>query len=196
MRIALVVLLVACRHDAPGGSSPSPAVHREAVRSAPVPAPVLPPAEAEADPDPTAELEDVPADEAAVVGQIVDPATGEPVAGAVVIATDGATRHLAAVSDEDGRYRLTGMTAGDVTLDIYYGDTTSEYRVTFAAGTVTVFDHELAPPVISIPVPGRTFDVALGAAAGSQDDSAGYSISSHCGGENVYIVDGADGEGM
>nr|HEX4313772.1 VIT domain-containing protein [Kofleriaceae bacterium] len=44
----------------------------------------------------------------------------------------------------------------------------------------------------NIPVPGRTFEAALGAAAGSESDSAGVSFSGASSLENQYYVDGVD----
>ncbi len=43
--------------------------------------------------------------------------------------------------------------------------------------------------VWNIPVPGRTFDAALGAAAGSQGDSIGVSFSGGTSLENTYVID-------
>ncbi len=44
----------------------------------------------------------------------------------------------------------------------------------------------------SIPVPGRTFDTALGAAAGSQGDAVGVAFSGSSSLENQYYVDGVN----
>ncbi len=48
----------------------------------------------------------------------------------------------------------------------------------------------------NIPVPGRTFDAALGAAAGSQSDGVGVSFSGSSSLENQYIVDGVNTTGL
>jgi outer membrane receptor protein involved in Fe transport len=48
----------------------------------------------------------------------------------------------------------------------------------------------------NIPVPGRTFDAALGAAAGSQNDGLGTSFSGSSSLENQYIVDGVNTTGL
>ncbi len=48
----------------------------------------------------------------------------------------------------------------------------------------------------NIPVPGRTFDAALGAAAGSQNDGFGVSFSGSTSAENQYIVDGVNTTGL
>jgi len=48
----------------------------------------------------------------------------------------------------------------------------------------------------NIPVPGRTFDAALGAAAGSQNDGLGVSFSGSSSLENQYYVDGVNTTGL
>jgi outer membrane receptor protein involved in Fe transport len=48
----------------------------------------------------------------------------------------------------------------------------------------------------NIPVPGRTFEAALGAAAGSQGDGVGVSFSGSSSLENQYIVDGVNTTGL
>ncbi len=48
----------------------------------------------------------------------------------------------------------------------------------------------------NIPVPGRTFDSALGGAAGSQNDGVGVSFSGSTSLENQYVVDGANTTGL
>ena len=48
----------------------------------------------------------------------------------------------------------------------------------------------------SVPVPGRTFESALGAAAGSQNDGLGVSFSGSSSLENQYFVDGVNTTGL
>src|SRR4029077_8649827 len=48
----------------------------------------------------------------------------------------------------------------------------------------------------NIPVPGRTFEAALGAAAGSQNDGLGTSFSGSSSLENQYYVDGVNTTGL
>jgi len=48
----------------------------------------------------------------------------------------------------------------------------------------------------NIPVPGRTFDATLGAAAGSQGDGVGVSFSGSSSLENQYYVDGVNTTGL
>ncbi len=48
----------------------------------------------------------------------------------------------------------------------------------------------------NIPVPGRTFEAALGAAAGSQGDGVGISFSGSSSLENQYYVDGVNTTGL
>lgn len=48
----------------------------------------------------------------------------------------------------------------------------------------------------NIPIPGRTFEAALGAAAGSQGDALGVSFSGSTSLENSYVVDGINTTGL
>jgi hypothetical protein len=48
----------------------------------------------------------------------------------------------------------------------------------------------------NVPVPGRTFDAALGAAAGSQHDGVGVAFSGSSSLENQYFVDGINTTGL
>ncbi len=48
----------------------------------------------------------------------------------------------------------------------------------------------------NIPVPGRTFESALGAAAGTQNDGVGVSFSGSSSLENQYVVDGVNTTGL
>ena len=48
----------------------------------------------------------------------------------------------------------------------------------------------------NIPVPGRTFESTLGAAAGSQNDGVGVSFSGSSSLENQYVVDGVNTTGL
>src|SRR5215470_3117202 len=48
----------------------------------------------------------------------------------------------------------------------------------------------------NVPVPGRTFESALGAAAGSQNDGVGVAFSGSSSLENQYIVDGVNTTGL
>ena len=48
----------------------------------------------------------------------------------------------------------------------------------------------------NIPIPGRTFEAALGAAAGSQNDGVGTSFSGSSSLENQYYVDGVNTTGL
>ena len=48
----------------------------------------------------------------------------------------------------------------------------------------------------NVPIPGRTFDAALGAAAGSQNDGVGVAFSGSSSLENQYFVDGVNTTGL
>jgi hypothetical protein len=139
----------------------------------------------------------------ALTGVVRDLETGETLAGVTVIAASPAIPgEQAAISDESGNYALDLLPA-TYTATFYYADRTiQETDLVLVRGkqlrlAATMPPSPEVPPVPpppdsdyeSIPVPGRTFDAVLGAAAGSQEDSEGVSFSSHCGIENVYVVD-------
>ncbi len=48
----------------------------------------------------------------------------------------------------------------------------------------------------NLPIPGRTFEAALGAAAGAQNDGVGVSFSGSSSLENQYVVDGVNTTGL
>jgi Carboxypeptidase regulatory-like domain len=139
-------------------------------------------------------------DRLAVLGQVTDP-TGQPMAGCTVIVT-GPNLDLAqtTITDEHGNYKVVGLPAGYYTVTFYYADQTVE-RTEIASREIeaTQLDLSMDPNAHptrpsydepsyepsfeggddyrNIPVPGRVFESALGAAAGSQNDSTGYTIS-------------------
>jgi Carboxypeptidase regulatory-like domain len=141
-------------------------------------------------------------DRLAVLGQVTD-LTDQPMPGCTVIITgpnlDGAQT---AITDDKGNYRVVGLPAGYYTVTFYYADQTIE-RTNIASREIeaTQLDLSMDPnghaprpagyDVVepsyepsfevddeyrNIPVPARVFESALGAAAGSQDDSTGYTI--------------------
>lgn len=139
-----------------------------------------------------------------LTGVVRDFETGEALAGVTVIAASPAIEgSQAAITDENGDYFLELVPATYTATFYYFDQTREETDLVLAPGrairltdTISNGPVELPPPepapdsdYISIPVPGRTFEAALGAAAGSQDDGEGISFSSHCGIENVYVVD-------
>lgn len=149
----------------------------------------------------------------AVAGVIDDRATHEAVIGATVVVTvDG--QQFAEITDEHGWYGLGGLPPGAATLTIYYNDQAIERRITVTAGRVLDLGGAGRGPATApatettetavitggvdadftrnVPVPGRTFESALGAAAGAQEDGAGVSFSGSSSLENQYVVDGVD----
>jgi hypothetical protein len=144
-----------------------------------------------------------------LTGIVRDFETGEALVGVTVIAAsptvDGSQ---AAITDENGNYFLELQPAIYTATFYYLDQTREEADLVLAPGkAIRLADTissgpETLPPVgppplpesdyVNIPVPGRTFEAVLGVAAGSQEDGEGVSFSSHCGLENVYIVDSDD----
>ncbi len=135
----------------------------------------------------------------AIYGRVTDERTGEPVPGVTVIASGGAIQgEQVAITDEDGRYKISGLPGGYITATFYLGELTVERgNVIVSSLDPTPLDQRLdtSPPRIvrsvddyieNIPVPGRTFEAALGAAA---EDDGGMTFSSHCGVENTYVIE-------
>jgi hypothetical protein len=141
-------------------------------------------------------------DRLAVLGQVTD-LTGQPMAGCTVIVTGPNVDHAqTAITDEHGNYRVVDLPAGYYTVTFYYSDETIE-RTQIASREIEATqldlsmdpngharpfrDDVLEPSYVpsfesddeyrNIPVPGRVFEATLGAAAGSQDDSTGYTIT-------------------
>jgi hypothetical protein len=128
--------------------------------------------------------------------------------GVVVTATgpDGAT--ITAISEDDGRFAIAGL-AGSYKLTFYYVEFAEERDATIWPGLATSIYESIplqqAPTIDpestvqgitidknyirNIPVPGRTFEDALGAAAGSQVDAYGISFSGVTSLENTYVID-------
>src|SRR4051812_6612318 len=139
--------------------------------------------------------------QSALTGIVRDFDTGEALAGVTVIAGSPTIDGLQAViTDENGTYFLE-LPPAVYTATFYYLTQTKEEtdlvlapgKVIRLADTISTGPEILSPPgppplpgsdYVTIPVPGRTFEAVLGAAAGSQEDS--ISFSSDCGLENVY----------
>lgn len=140
-----------------------------------------------------------------VIRGVVHDASGELAVGATVVMTGPAIEgeHVA-LTDENGTYALSGLPAGYYTQTIYFGDTTTMHENVMVTDTIPqTYDQTLEParnevPIIdvdstdrgvlvTIPVPSRTFEAVLGAAAGSEDDGDAYvGVSSI---ENRYVTD-------
>ncbi|HMG52321.1 MAG TPA: carboxypeptidase regulatory-like domain-containing protein, partial [Kofleriaceae bacterium] len=131
-----------------------------------------------------------------------------------------------AISDENGSYKIAGLPPGSYLVSFYINQVTVRrpeinvgvdkttpvfQKLKLGAGEV-VQVTDTAPTIdptsttqgISIdknylrnvPVPGRTFESALGAAAGSQNDGLGVSFSGSSSLENQYVVDGVNTTGL
>ena len=145
-------------------------------------------------------------DRLAVLGQVTDP-TDQPVPGCTVIVTGpNLDNTQTAITDEHGNYRVVGLPAGYYTVTFYYADQTIE-RTQIASREIEATQLDLSmdpnarpsrplggpsyepnfePPNFeggddyqNIQVPGRVFENTLGAAAGSQVDSIGYTFSGY-----------------
>ncbi len=86
--------------------------------------------------------------------------------------------------------KLNMAAAGGETIKIQ--DTAPTIDPTSTSQGITIDKNYIK----NIPVPGRTFESALGAAAGSQNDGAGVSFSGSSSLENQYFVDGVNTTGL
>ncbi len=155
----------------------------------------------------------------AIAGRITDSESGEPLPGVTVTIGE-----QFAVTEGDGTYKITELVPGTYTVDISF-ETTHVVRagIEVGAGNVTplyqamrigesIKIHGSPPPINivsttkekrinreqleSLPVPGDTFQSALGSVPGSSNDGAGVAFSGASGLENRYIVDGNDITGL
>jgi outer membrane receptor protein involved in Fe transport len=155
----------------------------------------------------------------AIQGVVIDAESEEPLPGVTVMVGS-----QLAITDRDGAYKITELVPGrhDVVIEL---DTTRVTRsgVVVSAGAVTTLVQKLrigesiridgTPPPIntvstahegrvdrayleSMPVPGPTFEAALGAVPGSQGDGVGVAFSGSSSLENRYLVDGIDITGL
>ena len=163
----------------------------------------------------------------AIQGVVTDSANGEGLAGVTVVVTSGQASQTA-ITEEDGSYKITGLTPGDYLVTFFFGDTTIErkninvgvarstpvfQKINTQAAVAETIVIEDKPPAIdptstthgitidqeytkNIPVPGRTFESTLGAAAGSQGDGLGVAFSGSTSLENQYFVDGVNTTGL
>lgn len=80
------------------------------------------------------------AGEASVTGLVS--ASGRPLAEAVVMIVQGSAGHpdIAALSNEDGQYRLGGLAPGSYTVEAQAGQRSQRARVTVGAGQAARLD--------------------------------------------------------
>ncbi len=86
------------------------------------------------------------ADTAGVIeGVVKDKATGDPISGVTVIVTSPALKQTqTAITDEGGRYKLTGLPAGTYKVTFYYLDLTLERgQVVVTVGKTTLVSESL-----------------------------------------------------
>ncbi len=150
-----------------------------------------------------------------IIGQVIDAKSRQPVVGATVVATSPAlTGTQTAITGEDGRYILANLPPGRYAVTVYYADQTVERtailvrarqttRVGLAVDTSQsrgeLIEIRAEPEVSSdfsknVPT-GRTFEGALGSAAGASADSLGVSFAGSTSIENNYIIDGVNTSG-
>lgn len=165
----------------------------------------------------------------AIVGQVKDEKTNEPLAGVTVVATcRSLSLTQSTLTDENGAYKISDLPPGDYVVRFYSGERTVEHsgvhvgvgksvpvfqaidqataggevvRITATAPTIDPTSTTQGITIDSsylknIPIPGRTFADALGAAAGSQNDGVGVSFSGSSSLENQYFVDGMNTTGL
>ncbi|MEO6772801.1 MAG: carboxypeptidase regulatory-like domain-containing protein [Kofleriaceae bacterium] len=133
----------------------------------------------------------------AIAGVVTDKKSGEKLAGVTVVATSPALQgNQVAISDEQGNYRIAALPAGTYTVTFYYADTTTARAnvtvrarqiaqvaqrldqsrskgevITIAASAPMIDPTSTTSGVNNLPLPGRTFESALGVAAGASGDS-------------------------
>jgi len=143
------------------------------------------------------------ADHNAVFGIVTDARSGEALAGVTVTISGGQMQGSeTAITDEHGAYKIANLPAGYVRATFYYADYALE-RGDIAISSLDPtpvyqrIDPDAAPPaprysedyLETIPVPARTFESVLGAAAGEQGDELGVTFSSGTNIENTYVIE-------
>ena len=154
----------------------------------------------------------------AVEGAIKDKETGEALGGVTI--TIGSQ---VAITDEEGRFKITDLLPGTYDIEIAFDTTTAVRRgVVVSANNTTSVYHRLkigeavfidgTPPPInirstaketqvgrkeieSLPT-GDTFESATRQVAGTQNDGVGIAVSGSSALENRYLVDGIDITGL
>lgn len=133
------------------------------------------------------------ADHNAIAGVITDPRSGEALAGVTVVVTAaGLAREQVTITDEQGAYKVAGLPAGLAKVTLYYGDLASVHdAIAVSSLGVTPMSASLDPEPrpayldyeVTIPVPTRTFEAALGEAA-LGEAALGESYV-----ENTYVIE-------
>ncbi len=160
----------------------------------------------------------------AIQGVVKDKSTGEALPG-VFVTVVSANQKVDALTDENGFYKITELRPGTFSVTFFFANKTQKLtninvgvnrttpvftnmdlneEIVTVIGHVPTIDPTSTTQGITldkeytqnIPVPGRTFDSALGAAAGSQGDGVGVSFSGSSSLENQYVVDGVNTTGL
>lgn len=162
----------------------------------------------------------------AIQGVVTDSSGGGPLAGVTVVISGSGSQTTITEDDgsyritdlKPGTYLVTFF-FGELTIErknivVGVNKTTPVFQkinVNAAVQETIVIDDK--PPAIdpttttqgitidqeytkNIPIPGRTFESTLGAAAGSQGDSQGVAFSGSSSAENQYFVDGVNTTGL
>ncbi len=160
----------------------------------------------------------------AIAGVVTDKLTGELAVGVTVVVMSPRTRAETTFTEVDGTYRFTGLVPGDgYVVTFYYGDLMVERTgirvgarrtatVSIALTPEVIIIHGDAPDVdrhstargqrfgrgqlTKLPNPGTSFDEAIGATAGSQNDGFGFASSGSSSLENQWVVDGVSTTGL
>ena len=162
----------------------------------------------------------------AIQGTVTDSSSGSPLAGVTIVVTGATAQNAITEEDGSyritdlvpGDYLVTFF-FGDVTIErrgikVGVNKTTPVFqKINTSAAVQETIVIDDKPPAIdptsttqgitidqdytkNIPIPGRTFESTLGAAAGSQSDGVGVSFSGSSSLENQYVVDGVNTTGL
>jgi hypothetical protein len=147
-------------------------------------------------------------DTGSLQGVVTDKRTGQKLAGVSVVASGPGTATAAAITDDNGFYRLSSLPKGTYVVTFFYADIQiKQAGVSVSNDKVTPVSQQIdqeqtagevvqttgkAPTIDptsstqgitidknylrNIPVPGRTFEAALGAVAGSTSDAGGSAV--------------------
>jgi hypothetical protein len=147
----------------------------------------------------------------AIRGRVDDEETGEPLAGVTISASSPTDDRVhTVITDDNGRYVISGIPPGSYLVTFYYLDYTREYSDVFVATSkvtplftqvdgeridIASYDHGHGITIDTtyirnIPVPGRVFESALGVATGDDTDAVGVSFSGTTTLDNHYYIDG------
>ncbi|MDQ3335846.1 MAG: TonB-dependent receptor [Myxococcota bacterium] len=161
----------------------------------------------------------------AIAGRVVERQSKEAMAGVTIVVTSKSLLEpQTAITDEDGKYKITELPPGDYTVT-FYAEETSLVRTGIGVSaneTASVYQairrgevvemHEPPPPIDvtstdhggridrkmieKIPQPSRTADGVAANQPGAHNDGIGAAYSGSTSLENRYLVDGIDITGL